>query len=75
MVIRTAYNFKDVSRLVFPWGTFRKPAGINLTRKNNGRVVCIDESLSSTLCGSNVIPVTPPMTTTGEASKEDEQEG
>lgn len=28
--------------------------------------MCIDESLLSTLCGSNVIPVTPPMTTTKE---------
>lgn len=31
--------------------------------KNNGDAVCIDESLLPTLCGSNVIPVTPPMTT------------
>lgn len=34
--------------------------------------MCIDESLLSTLCGSNVIPVTPPMTTTKEEEEEEE---
>lgn len=34
----------------------------------NGGVACIDENVLSTLCGSNVIPVTPPMT----AMKEEE---
>jgi hypothetical protein len=31
--------------------------------ENNGGVVCIDESLLSTLCRSNVIPVTSAATT------------
>lgn len=31
--------------------------------------MCIDESVLSTLCGSNVIPVTPPMTTMKEGGE------
>lgn len=32
--------------------------------------MCIDESVLSTLCGSNVIPVTPPMKEGGESRVE-----
>lgn len=39
------------------------PRRINLTARNNGGVVRIDESLLSTLCRSNVIPLTSATTT------------
>lgn len=41
---------------------FGKKGSILGKERYNGGVACIDESVLSTLCGSNVIPVTPPMT-------------
>lgn len=46
-----------------PWGAARDQSHC----KNNGGVVCIDESLPSTLCRFNVIPVTSAMTTGTES--------
>lgn len=42
--------------------TFGKKGSVLGEERYNGGVACIDESVLSTLCGSNVIPVTPPMT-------------
>lgn len=39
----------------FTWGAAQDQS----YNRNNGGVVCIDESLLSTLCRSNVIPATP----------------